>query len=80
MYTYVCMFFKNRIAFIPPLAEAGVFCDDYDKNEAGAQYRHRSAKGSLVGHDDPLVTYKLQRNHLIPIQCIIFSAEAALAH
>jgi hypothetical protein len=25
------MFFKNRIAFIPPLAEAGVFCDDYDK-------------------------------------------------
>jgi hypothetical protein len=20
-----------RIAFIPPLAEAGVFCDDYDK-------------------------------------------------
>jgi hypothetical protein len=26
------MYFKNRIAFIPPLAEAGVFCDDYDKN------------------------------------------------
>jgi hypothetical protein len=27
------MFFKNRIAFIPPLAEAGVFCDDYDKGD-----------------------------------------------
>ena len=24
-------FLKMRIAFIPPLAEAGVFCDDYDK-------------------------------------------------
>ena len=29
---YICLHvFKNRIAFIPPLAEAGVFCDDYDK-------------------------------------------------
>jgi hypothetical protein len=36
------MFFKNRIAFIPPLAEAGGFCDDYDKSSGGIPMIRRS--------------------------------------